>query len=192
MWVFTTLGDVMKKAVLMSIKPKWCEKIFNGKKLIEIRKSRPELNEPFTVYVYCTKEKILGDLVLVKSYEFKSMFPNQRVVGVNKNACTPLDLSLPGYVIGEFTCNKIEALGEKDLFEGMDEISNSFYSELSCVDIDALLNYKGDSSHIYAWHISDILLYDTPKSLAEFNKYTDGTPVPRAPQSYMFVEDLNK
>ena len=44
------------KAVLMSIRPKWCELIFSGKKTAEVRKSRPKLKTPFKVYIYCTKD----------------------------------------------------------------------------------------------------------------------------------------
>ena len=40
------------KAILMSIKPKWCEKIFSGEKTIEVRKTAPKLEPPFKVYVY--------------------------------------------------------------------------------------------------------------------------------------------
>lgn len=29
------------KAILMSIRPEWCEKIFNGEKTIEVRKTAP-------------------------------------------------------------------------------------------------------------------------------------------------------
>lgn len=45
------------KAVLMSIQPKWCELIASGKKTLEVRKSRPKLETPFKVYIYCTKDK---------------------------------------------------------------------------------------------------------------------------------------
>ena len=45
----------MSKAVLISIQPKWCELIVNGKKTIEVRKSRPKLETPFKCYIYCTK-----------------------------------------------------------------------------------------------------------------------------------------
>ena len=31
------------KAILISIKPKWCEKIFNGEKTVEVRKTAPKL-----------------------------------------------------------------------------------------------------------------------------------------------------
>ena len=42
----------MSKAVLLSIRPEWCEKIINGRKTIEVRKTRPKMNPPFKCYVY--------------------------------------------------------------------------------------------------------------------------------------------
>lgn len=42
------------KSVLISIKPKWCELIANGKKTLEVRKTRPKLEVPFKCYIYCT------------------------------------------------------------------------------------------------------------------------------------------
>lgn len=44
----------MSKAVLVSIRPKWCEKIVNGEKTIEVRKTRPKLETPFKCYIYET------------------------------------------------------------------------------------------------------------------------------------------
>ena len=40
------------RAILMSIKHKWCELIFNGEKTVEVRKTAPKLKPPFKVYVY--------------------------------------------------------------------------------------------------------------------------------------------
>ena len=37
----------MSKAVLISIRPKWVEKIASGEKTIEVRKTRPTLATPF-------------------------------------------------------------------------------------------------------------------------------------------------
>ena len=45
----------MNKAVLISIRPEWCDLIMRGKKTIEVRKTRPKLETPFKVYIYCTK-----------------------------------------------------------------------------------------------------------------------------------------
>lgn len=36
----------MSKAVMLSIRPKWAEKIANGEKTIEVRKTRPKLDTP--------------------------------------------------------------------------------------------------------------------------------------------------
>lgn len=35
------------KAVMLAVPPKWCEKIANGRKVIEVRKSKPKLKTPF-------------------------------------------------------------------------------------------------------------------------------------------------
>ena len=36
------------KAVLLSIRPKWCCKIANGEKTAEVRRSRPKIDTTFT------------------------------------------------------------------------------------------------------------------------------------------------
>lgn len=43
------------KSVLISIRPKWCQKIMSGEKTIEVRKTRPRLNPPFKCYIYCSQ-----------------------------------------------------------------------------------------------------------------------------------------
>lgn len=71
----------MSKAVMLSIRPKWCEKIASGEKTIEVRKTRPKLDTPFKVYIYCTQS------------------------GVALGAW-----GKHGKVIGEFTCDRIYGL----------------------------------------------------------------------------------
>ena len=43
----------MSKAVLISIRPQWCQKIASGEKTIEVRKTKPKLETPFKCYIYC-------------------------------------------------------------------------------------------------------------------------------------------
>src|SRR5574344_1981362 len=50
-------GGLMNKCVLLSVRPQWCELIANGKKTIEVRKTRPKLETPFKCYIYCTAPK---------------------------------------------------------------------------------------------------------------------------------------
>ena len=45
------------KSVLISIRPEWCKMIAEGKKTIEVRKTRPKLECPFQCYIYCTSGK---------------------------------------------------------------------------------------------------------------------------------------
>ena len=52
----------MKKAILISIRPEWVEKILNGEKTIEIRRNMPKCDLPIDVYIYCSK----GDVNLIK------------------------------------------------------------------------------------------------------------------------------
>lgn len=74
----------MIKAVLISIRPKWCEKIASGEKTIEVRKTRPKLETPFKCYIYETQGWVEKD-------------------GIMK-------FRLGGRVIGEFTCDRIYGL----------------------------------------------------------------------------------
>lgn len=43
------------KAVLISIRPKWCQKIISGEKTIEVHKTRPKMETPFKGYIYCSQ-----------------------------------------------------------------------------------------------------------------------------------------
>ena len=54
----------MSKAVLISIRPEWCEKIMSGQKTIEVRKTRPKMNPPFKCYIYkCGNGKVIGEFL---------------------------------------------------------------------------------------------------------------------------------
>ena len=175
----------MSKEILISIQPKWCELITSGKKKIEIRKTKPKIEAPFKCYIYETQGRTETPFV---DEEGHHIFKGR------------------GQVIGEFVCRNIDFLSERDLFEGMDEISNSRIEEYSCLSIDELLQYKGKKEEIYAWHISDLLIYDEPKELSEFfyacdkPKGTDCSEcldrrenkckaITRPPQSWCYVEE---
>lgn len=96
------------KSVLISIQPKYCELIANGKKTIEVRKTRPKLETPFKCYIYCTKEKSINNVFLIYGGGKYACFGDYR------NACTSdadgkVDCYIGnGKIIGEFVCDKIE------------------------------------------------------------------------------------
>ena len=46
------------KSIMLSIQPKFYELIANGKKTVEVRKTKPKAETPFKCYIYCTKSNI--------------------------------------------------------------------------------------------------------------------------------------
>ena len=85
------------KAILMSIRPEWCDLIIRGQKTIEVRKTRPKLETPFRAYIYCTR---------TASKEFNSDDRNWDV-SAKVHGGWPGKM---GRVIGEFTCNDIDRI----------------------------------------------------------------------------------
>lgn len=177
----------MSKAVMISIRPKWCEKIASGKKAIEVRKTRPKLQTPFKCYIYCTRDKHLAFM--------------QNQTGTNLIACMNAETAIPvggflgnGKVIGEFTCSKIELVvrGTSGKYAGRlfvkvpdpdGGIRFSGYKEIKayekqmCLSESEIVGYLSHSEPRgrggYLWHISALKIYDTPKELSEFQRATD-------------------
>lgn len=68
----------MSKAVLISIRPEWCEKIINGRKTIEVRKTRPKMNPPFKCYIYkCGNGKVIGEFLCDEIIEDRTYGHNE-------------------------------------------------------------------------------------------------------------------
>lgn len=206
-------GEEMKD-ILLSIRPKWCEKICheigkdeNGKpiyeKRIEVRKTAPK-EVPFKAYIYCTKRKINGEILL--TYD-------KKIEGRNRGFKENGDISLAGKVIGKFICDKVYSIkNQGSRFSVVDEeqgVTNEIARQ-SCLDYDDMVGYLGNKDG-YGWHISDLKIYDKPKPIMQFYKpcpikikncpvcelYSTYTGccmnnITRPPQSYMFVEEIRE
>lgn len=158
----------MSKAVLISIRPKWCQKIADGEKTIEVRKTRPRMATPFKCYIYCTlrgmndffRAELGGDVARW----------NREKWGSRKGA-----------VVGEFVCDRIDRLvrvgfdgsGEPARYcvSGADELVQSVdgIREAACLPREELETYLGGHEG-YGLHISQMKLYAAPKDLSEFRK----------------------
>ena len=144
------------KSVLISIQPKWCEKIASGEKTIELRKRRPKIETPFKCYIYATKSR---DRIVLK---------DDRVFEISK--------ALTGKVIGEFVCNEIEEFHEWELspqgkFAEFEEERLKKILSAACLSIAEVVRYSENLPYykpLYCWHISDLKIYDKPKELSEF------------------------
>ena len=113
------------KAVLISIQPKWCELIASGKKTVEVRKTKPKLETPFKVYIYCTK----GDSL---NYLKRPFFDNYQKFWVDNNAFGSNVARANGKVIGEFVCDEIYTINKDSCgwFYGKDnEVMGIRYAE---------------------------------------------------------------
>lgn len=134
------------KAVMLSIKPEWCELIANDKKTIEVRKTKPKLDVPFKCYIYCTKEST------------KDVLWTSGVVGRMADKAN-------GKVIGEFVCDYIENF--KDFEYGIDALHRHIKLN-ACIGYNDIYKYLGLDKCGYGWHISNLKIYDKPKELNEF------------------------
>lgn len=180
----------MSKAVMLSIRPKWVEKIANGEKTIEVRKTRPKLDTPFKCYIYCTQS------------------------GVALGAW-----GKHGKVIGEFTCDRIYKI-DKDSTGFLFKAGGlSVYKQAAEEKCDLRVAMTDDELHGYlghyqgyGWHIVDLKIYETPKKLTEFHTwekckscsksgyestaciYDENCMIPaaitKAPQSWCYVEAM--
>ena len=135
------------KSVLISIKPKWCELIASGKKTVEVRKTKPKLETPFKCYIYETQGKLRW-CNKCQDTDCERPYPNC--------AC----FEGRGKVIGEFVCDRFIAsfLNNND----------GWFIECGCLTQKEIDEYQGDKAILYGWHISDLVIYDKPRELSEF------------------------
>lgn len=171
------------KSVLISIQPRWCEKIAAKWKKIELRKSKPNIPVPFKCYIYQTRHRWAFKLLRsLKLYDLADAL----TIGFGK-------------VIGEFVCDHIL---------GHCEMANADIAEQqSCMRRGKILEYSG-GKEVYGWHISDLVIYKKPKPLTDFvvreclwhnirnNGCIDASGercydcrLKRPPQSWCYVED---
>ena len=141
------------KSVLISIRPKWTEKIANGEKTIEVRKSAPK-EVPFKCYIYETQ----GQYV-------KFTHGAHTKYGYGR-----------GKVIGAFICDRIEMVNAKCSNYGIDLFYHDCLTNgcLTEREIEKYFNVPEDrdlramKGNGYVWNISDLKIYDKPKELSEF------------------------
>lgn len=160
------------REILLSTQPKWCEKIGSGEKKAEVRKTRPKGQEPFKCFIYCTKADKKEQALLVDK--------NGRLsFGDYRNADNNDYYIANGKVIGEFVCNKVDEYKEfstikfnhMGLPEGLNKEYVFFEDDLKvmCLSYDEVKEY-GKGKTLYGWHISNLVIYDKPKKLSDFNK----------------------
>ena len=192
------------KSVLISIRPKWVEKIANGQKTIEVRKTAPK-EVPFKVYIYCTKhgKQFFHNGIGEKECLFKN--PDTGKIKFDyafEVMCCKNDYSkdnfLSGKVIGEFICDKVDKIiplrhvyynyiGSPIANVIEYGIWNDDLAQM-CLKKKEIDNY-GKGKMLYGWHISNLKIYDKPKELREFGRFDGTVPMKRPCAPWCYVKE---
>lgn len=179
------------KSIMLSTNPEWVAKIMNGEKEDEIRKTKPNCELPIDVLMYVTKEKPY--ITQQSNYQFTIRDTKEYTNLVN------------GKVVAKFTLEKISpVVMQKGVDDGYGNngflgyalCGNCFdwkVEEKACLTEDELFKYLNGIKRPliipkdykcrrgYAWHISNLVIFDKPKELSEFG-------LKRAPESWQYVE----
>lgn len=214
------------KAVLRSVKPYWLYLILTGKKTIEVGKSCPQAKDwNKVVEMYCSKDMRSFNRIPEEDKEWMHKY-------LGKVACR--------FVcewISEYDCELYNDGSDEEIRSvWYDEDDGERYTEIiartgnhpwlsrhACMSWDEFKAYMGEGEKtFYAWHISDLKIYDTPKELSEFQtppceksekscgkcKYfvvintpdmyetdcyvANGRQITRPPESWMYVRELEE
>jgi hypothetical protein len=139
------------KAILLSIRPNWCKLIWSGMKTVEVRKTRPKLETPFKVYIYCTGAE--------------TWWQRFQKTGLQK---------MDERIIGTFVCDKIDKLIHVGTMmdiniltlDGWYKPADALLQAACLTEAQAEKYLKGGDG--YGWHISDLKIWDEPARLKNF------------------------
>lgn len=204
----------MTKAIILSIQSQHAVNILNGKKTLELRTFIPK-NYKGWVYVYVTK----GKPYLVKFY---NDYPIQAINDYTyQELLDDGNVPMNGKVAFRFWFDEYDTYNYEDVSypEGYEDYDGTFVDttnyvngyyvlntelEKLCLSYDEFETY-GNGKTLYAWHIKQLEVFDTPKRLSEFyvtnkgltykyikeyEEYTNDTisfRLKKAPQSWQYV-----
>jgi predicted transcriptional regulator len=160
------------KTIVLSVQPKWLEKILNGEKTVEIRKTYPKIDEDVKVLLYCTKGK---------PYLRTGIYHNERFVELVKG--WKYWDAVNGLIVGEFTLKTAYLVlnqGSQFYIHDDDKYLVNKIARESCLDYKDMKDYAKDKD-VYAWKIDNLKIYDNPKTLQDYG-------LTRAPQSWCYVK----
>ena len=181
------------KAIMISIKPKWCAKIMNGEKTIEVRKNKAlasaiqKLIDEYgyaDIYVYCSKNESLH-YVSFKGWCNGNTWKKERPLA----SCSE-DYS--GKVAFKFRCYKVEEYPY--INDRYDELIGSCLSEKELLDYSTIKEENGIRfvKTIYAINISNLKIFDKLKELSEFRKPNTPSYEQTKPFAEMFGEPYSQ
>lgn len=162
------------KSVLLSIQPRWCGLIASGKKTIEVRKTRPKIDTPFKCYIYQSKSKDLLMYVMKDGDNDYGTIYHGKPVFIK--TLSPYSNGNEQKVIGEFICDEICTYYPLSSIDPINKPYGDYILASSCLSAEELNDYafrRWGYGKLYGWHISELKIYNKPKSLSEFGTLCD-------------------
>lgn len=149
-------------SIMQSIRPEWCEMIANGKKKIEVRKTRPKIDPPFKVYMYCTKPKLAllrdeNDAEEKFKYDVWEHAEFHEICGKT---------IFGGKVIGEYICDCLIPISITYSDPNCGTAMNEF--PYTCLTDRQIIDCLGNGKQGYGYHISELVIYDKPNDIKQF------------------------
>lgn len=208
----------MAKAVLISIRPEWVEKIAGDRKRWKLGEPGQNSNRPSNAIFIAQRVKKDSDRLWVLREQIRKKYDGLTAVCAHLRAQPDLHSVGNGYVVGEFTCDNIATYNYDYCPHpeiGMDYDCGDSWWEIddedlksACLAEKEFQYYAFGREAMYGWHISDLKIYDDPKQLNRFKpwnqecKYNDlGFAIPncgtcqdcivkKPPQSWCYVGEL--
>lgn len=204
----------MKKAILFNLKPSEVKDICTQigysdtsgflykKTIIVMKKKIKNVNTPFKCYIYC--QRPINNQFLFMQNGYNPYFAHYTHVASNK-----YDYIANSQVVGEFVCDKIENYID---YDEHNEPYWNFSADIkeierikkeTCLTLEQMIDYIGDSKNLYGYHITNLKIYDKPKELRElkhkvlverdydFNMYKI-KPLTTISHPCCYVEDLGE
>lgn len=170
------------RSIIVSKRPGRIAKILNGEQSIIVFTTAPKdwmdylsgntktKPEPMTAYMYCTKKGgLMRDVTPAITY-----FISSPAGPVTSNKSERLE----GKVVAKFTLKEIDIIhhdlwGETFFIEKDGDFRINVLPK-ACVSYNELSQYlfakKSFKTNLYAWRISDLVVFNKPKKLWEFEK----------------------
>lgn len=179
-----------KEAVMINLSPEACNRITLGEQIAFLKKTRPNLNPPFKVYVCCGMAG-LPTYVTNDKLETVSVYEE----------CPDI---INGRVIAEFVCKDIakitDAVTHYEVQGFVERGLHQILYEDACSNYEQLYRLLSKKS-AYAWYVSNLKVYDTPKKVSDFCKpdykhkgfgtwvWKQGRYLTQPPTNWCYVKD---
>ena len=139
--------ETKPNSIVIGLSPRCCVQAIDGTNMIILRKTKPKIEPPFVCYLYC-------------NLDYNDSFPSHNMWIKDKTGFNHIG---NGKVIGEFICDKIYNC-DADSVGLFDRDTKEYLPECN-ISYREVIEQVGTMPPIYGWHISELTLYEIPKTI---------------------------